>query len=229
MAYVLKAFKGLSMKLHPDRHRDKPSFIQDAFEEKFKKVVNAKIVLTDDQSRRKYDAELLRQRPRQQPGQWDQRQQNFHFEPRGGQRQQNFNFEPRGGQRQQNFHFEPRGGQRQQNFNFEPRGGQSRQRNQGRSFGDWFDRPTGGMKLIDFGKEKDNVTFFFEEEISFDADGTSSTSSGNGWTKLEGSNLPGQFLPARNTRQAVNSNSQAFSIMRLNTTPYSRSFIPAVT
>lgn len=43
------------------------------------------------------------------------------------------------------------------------------------------------------------------------------------------SDLPGQFYPVRNTRQAVNSNSQAFSITRLNTTQYSRSFIPAVT
>ncbi|XP_068228109.1 dnaJ homolog subfamily C member 3-like [Palaemon carinicauda] len=151
-ADVLKAFKGLSMKLHPDRHRDKPEFIQRAFEEKFKKVVNAKMVLTDDQSRRTYDAELLRQRPRQQPGQWDQRQQNFHFEPRGDRRQQNFHFEPRGDRRQQNFHFEPRGDRRQQNFHFEPRGdqgqyfyyyaptgGQSHQWNHGKSFGNLFD------------------------------------------------------------------------------------------
>ncbi|XP_068220012.1 dnaJ homolog subfamily C member 3-like [Palaemon carinicauda] len=151
-ADVLKAFKGLSMKLHPDRHRDKPAFIQEAFEEKFKKVVNAKMVLTDDQSRSTYDAELLRQRPRQQPGQGDQRRQNFHFEPRGDQRRQNFHFEPRGDQRRQNFHFEPRGDQRRQNFHFEPRGdqrqyyyyyaptgGQSHQWNHGRSFGNLFD------------------------------------------------------------------------------------------
>ncbi|XP_068222593.1 dnaJ homolog subfamily C member 3-like [Palaemon carinicauda] len=133
-ADVLKAFKGLSMKLHPDRHRDKPEFLQGAFE-KFKRVVNAKIVLTDDQSRRAYDAELL-QRPRQQPGQWDQRQQNFQRpgqQPgQWDQRQQNFqrpgqqpgqwyqrrqNFQRPGqqpgqwDQRRQNFHFEPRGDQ----------------------------------------------------------------------------------------------------------------------
>ncbi|XP_068232232.1 golgin subfamily A member 6-like protein 22 [Palaemon carinicauda] len=36
-AEILKSFRGLSMKLHPDRHRDKPEFLQGAFEEKFKK------------------------------------------------------------------------------------------------------------------------------------------------------------------------------------------------
>ncbi|XP_068222589.1 early endosome antigen 1-like [Palaemon carinicauda] len=150
-ADVLKAFKGLSMKLHPDRHRDKPEFLQGAFEEKFKRVVNAKIVLTDDQSRRAYDAELL-QRPRQQPGQWDQRQQNFQRPGQGqqpgqwDQRQQNFqrpgqqpgqwyqrrqNFQWPGqqpgqwDQRRQNFHFEPRGDQRQYYYYYAPTGGQS--------------------------------------------------------------------------------------------------------
>ncbi|XP_068222596.1 uncharacterized protein PF3D7_1120000-like [Palaemon carinicauda] len=148
-ADVLKAFKDLSMKLHPDRHRDKPEFLQGAFEEKFKRVVNAKIVLTDDQSRRAYDAELL-QRPRQQPGQWDQRQQNFqHPGQQPGQwdqRQQNFqcpgqqpgqwyqrrqNFQRPGqqpgqwDQRRQNFHFEPRGDQRQYYYYYAPTGGQS--------------------------------------------------------------------------------------------------------
>ncbi|XP_068236919.1 dnaJ homolog subfamily C member 3-like [Palaemon carinicauda] len=143
-ADVLKAFKGLSMKLHPDRHRDKPEFLQGAFEEKFKRVVNAKIVLTDDQSRRAYDAELL-QHPRQQPGQWYQRWQNFHFEPRGDQRRQNFHFEPRGDQRRQNFHFEPRGYQhqyyyyRQYYYYYAPTGGQSHQWNHGRSFGNLFE------------------------------------------------------------------------------------------
>ncbi|XP_068250836.1 dnaJ homolog subfamily C member 3-like [Palaemon carinicauda] len=101
-AEILKSFKGLSMKLHPDRHRDKPEFIQEAFEEKFKKVVNAKIVLVDEQNRRTYDAELQRQRPRQQPGQRDQRRQNFYYEPRGDQHQYYYYYEPTGGQ----FHFE---------------------------------------------------------------------------------------------------------------------------
>ncbi|XP_068218552.1 trichohyalin-like [Palaemon carinicauda] len=99
-AEILKSFKRLSMNLHPDRHRDKPEFIQGAFEEKFKKVVNAKIVLMDEQSRRTYDAEFQRQRPRQQPGQWDQRRQNFYHKPEGNQYQYYF-YQPTGGQSHQ--------------------------------------------------------------------------------------------------------------------------------
>ncbi|XP_068217846.1 dnaJ homolog subfamily C member 3-like [Palaemon carinicauda] len=72
-AEILKAFKGLAMKFHPDRHRDKPKFIQEPFEEKFKEMVDAKTVLTDEQIRKKYDAELQPPRSRQQPGQRDQR------------------------------------------------------------------------------------------------------------------------------------------------------------
>ncbi|XP_068223352.1 calponin homology domain-containing protein DDB_G0272472-like [Palaemon carinicauda] len=60
-AEIMKAFKELSMMCHPDRHRDKPEFIQDAFEEKYKKVVNAKLILVDKQNRRDYDEELRRQ------------------------------------------------------------------------------------------------------------------------------------------------------------------------
>ncbi|XP_068235935.1 dnaJ homolog subfamily C member 3-like [Palaemon carinicauda] len=69
---ILKAFKGLAMKFHPDRHGDKPKFIQEAFEEKFKELVDAKTVLTDEQIRKEYDAELQPPRSRQQPGQRDQ-------------------------------------------------------------------------------------------------------------------------------------------------------------
>ncbi|XP_068232282.1 flagellar attachment zone protein 1-like [Palaemon carinicauda] len=60
-AEIMKAFKELSMMCHPDRHRDKPEFIQDAFEEKYKKIVNAKLILVDKQNRRDYDEELRRQ------------------------------------------------------------------------------------------------------------------------------------------------------------------------
>ncbi|XP_068200613.1 chromosome partition protein Smc-like [Palaemon carinicauda] len=71
-AEILKAFKGLYMKFHPDRHGDKPKFIQEAFEEKFKELVDAITVLTDDQIRKVYDAEVQPPRSRQQPGQRDQ-------------------------------------------------------------------------------------------------------------------------------------------------------------
>ncbi|XP_068213218.1 dnaJ homolog subfamily C member 7-like [Palaemon carinicauda] len=74
-AEILNAFKGLALKLHPDRHGDKPEFIQEAFEEKFRKMVNAKTLLMDEQSRNEYDAEIQPPCPRQQPGQKDQRQQ----------------------------------------------------------------------------------------------------------------------------------------------------------
>ncbi|XP_068242227.1 dnaJ homolog subfamily C member 7 homolog [Palaemon carinicauda] len=69
---ISKAFKGLAMKFHPDRHRDKPKFIQEAFEKKFKELVDAKTVLTDEQIRKEYDAELQPPLSRQQPGQRDQ-------------------------------------------------------------------------------------------------------------------------------------------------------------
>ncbi|XP_068213312.1 dnaJ homolog subfamily C member 7 homolog [Palaemon carinicauda] len=81
-AEILNAFKGLAMKLHPDRHRDKPEFIQESFEEKFKKVVNAKTVLMDEQSRNEYNAEIPPPCPRKQLGQRDQRQQyRYYYNP----------------------------------------------------------------------------------------------------------------------------------------------------
>ncbi|XP_068228131.1 dnaJ homolog subfamily C member 3-like [Palaemon carinicauda] len=81
-AEILNAFKGLALKLHPDRHGDKPEFIQEAFEEKLKKVVNAKTVLMDEQNRNEYDAESQPPCPRQQPGQRDQRQQyRYYYNP----------------------------------------------------------------------------------------------------------------------------------------------------
>ncbi|XP_068206580.1 golgin subfamily A member 6-like protein 6 [Palaemon carinicauda] len=57
---ILKAHKQLAMKYHPDRHRKKPKFLQDAFEEKFKKIGNAKRVLEDERDRREYDQQLRR-------------------------------------------------------------------------------------------------------------------------------------------------------------------------
>ncbi|XP_068242403.1 myosin heavy chain, clone 203-like [Palaemon carinicauda] len=60
-AEVIKSFRDLSMAFHPDRHRDKPEFLQEAFEEKYKKVVNAKLILVDERNRRDYDEELRHQ------------------------------------------------------------------------------------------------------------------------------------------------------------------------
>ncbi|XP_068235795.1 dnaJ homolog subfamily C member 7-like [Palaemon carinicauda] len=65
-AEIMKSFKELSMMCHPDRHRDKPELIQDAFEEKYKKVVNAKLILVDKQNQRDYDEELRRQYSQQE-------------------------------------------------------------------------------------------------------------------------------------------------------------------
>ncbi|XP_068239806.1 dnaJ homolog subfamily C member 3-like [Palaemon carinicauda] len=59
---ILKAHKELAMKYHPDRHRNKPEFLQDAFEEKFKRIGNAKRVLANERYRREYDRKL-RQHP----------------------------------------------------------------------------------------------------------------------------------------------------------------------
>ncbi|XP_068235457.1 dnaJ homolog subfamily C member 3-like [Palaemon carinicauda] len=82
-AEVIKSFRDLSMAFHPDRHRDKPEFLQEAFEEKYKKVVNAKLILVDERNRRDYDEELRHQEEyehwetgggqwnRQEPGQWN--------------------------------------------------------------------------------------------------------------------------------------------------------------
>ena len=43
------------------------------------------------------------------------------------------------------------------------------------------------------------------------------------------SELPNPFRPARITRNALNANSQAFSVGRCNTSQYLRCFIPATT
>ncbi|XP_068234133.1 paramyosin-like [Palaemon carinicauda] len=89
-AEIIRSFKDLSMAFHPDRHRDKPEFLQEAFEEKYKKVVNAKLILVDEGNRRDYDEELrhekkydhwyhrYRQEPtRHQPGQWNQQRWQY--------------------------------------------------------------------------------------------------------------------------------------------------------
>ncbi|XP_068201607.1 golgin subfamily A member 6-like protein 26 [Palaemon carinicauda] len=78
-AEIIKSFRALSMMFHPDRHRDKPEFLQEAFEKKYKKVVNAKLILADESNRRDYDEELRHQKENDQwerhGGQW------YHQEP----------------------------------------------------------------------------------------------------------------------------------------------------
>ncbi|XP_068233378.1 DNA ligase 1-like [Palaemon carinicauda] len=93
-AEVIKSFRDLSMAFHPDRHRDKPEFLQEAFEEKYKKVVNAKLILVDERNRRDYDEELRHQEEyehweksggqwnRQEPGQWNHGRQYHQGRPR---------------------------------------------------------------------------------------------------------------------------------------------------
>ncbi|XP_068220002.1 dnaJ homolog subfamily C member 7 homolog [Palaemon carinicauda] len=110
-AEIIRSFRDLSMKFHPDRHRDNPEFLQEAFEEKYKKVVNAKLILVDEGNRRDYDEELRHEKeydhwersggqwyrqeqPRYQPGQWNQRQQYNQGRPRWGEHRQ-YNQGPR--------------------------------------------------------------------------------------------------------------------------------------
>ncbi|XP_068243657.1 dnaJ homolog subfamily C member 7 homolog [Palaemon carinicauda] len=98
-AEIIRSFRDLSMMFHPDRHRDKPEFLQEAFEEKYKKVVNAKLILVDERKRRDYDEELRHEKEydhwersggqwyrqeatRHQPGQWNQRRQYNQGRPR---------------------------------------------------------------------------------------------------------------------------------------------------
>ncbi|XP_068233790.1 dnaJ homolog subfamily C member 3-like [Palaemon carinicauda] len=98
-AEIIKSFRALSMMFHPDRHRDKPEFLQEAFEKKYKKVVNAKLILADESNRRDYDEELRHQKendqwerhggqwhhqepPRHQPEQWNQQRQYNRWEHR---------------------------------------------------------------------------------------------------------------------------------------------------
>ncbi|XP_068227958.1 calponin homology domain-containing protein DDB_G0272472-like [Palaemon carinicauda] len=93
-AEAIKSFRDLSMAFHPDRHRDKPEFLQEAFEEKYKKVVNAKLILVDERNRRDYDEELRHQEEyehweksggqwnRQEPGQWNHGRQYHQGHPR---------------------------------------------------------------------------------------------------------------------------------------------------
>ncbi|XP_068234065.1 uncharacterized protein [Palaemon carinicauda] len=93
-AEIIRSFRDLSMMFHQDRHRDKPEFQQEALEEKYKKVVNAKLTLVDEGKRRDYDEELrhgkeydhwekssgqwYRQGPtRHQPGQWNQQRRQY--------------------------------------------------------------------------------------------------------------------------------------------------------
>ncbi|XP_064121562.1 dnaJ homolog subfamily C member 7 homolog [Macrobrachium nipponense] len=53
---ILKAYKDLSMKYHPDRHRDKPEVLQKAFEEKFKRITTAKTDLMENQQQWQHEA-----------------------------------------------------------------------------------------------------------------------------------------------------------------------------
>ncbi|XP_068250137.1 dnaJ homolog subfamily C member 7-like [Palaemon carinicauda] len=52
---ILKGFRVLAMKCHPDRHGGEPKFILDGFEWRFKRVNYAKTVLTDEKLRKSYD------------------------------------------------------------------------------------------------------------------------------------------------------------------------------
>ncbi|XP_068246694.1 dnaJ homolog subfamily C member 7 homolog [Palaemon carinicauda] len=72
---ILKGFRVLAMKYHPDRHRGEPKFIQDGFEWRFKRVIYAKTVLTDERLRKSYDVWI-----RPKSGQKDQR----HRRPKRG-------------------------------------------------------------------------------------------------------------------------------------------------
>ncbi|XP_068241127.1 dnaJ homolog subfamily C member 7-like [Palaemon carinicauda] len=98
-AEIIKSFRALSMMFHPDRHRDKPEFLQEAFEKKYKKVVNAKLILADESNRRDYDEELRHQKendqwerhggqwyhqepPKHQSGQWNQQRPYNRWEHR---------------------------------------------------------------------------------------------------------------------------------------------------
>ncbi|XP_064078476.1 calponin homology domain-containing protein DDB_G0272472-like [Macrobrachium nipponense] len=72
---ILKAYKDLSMKYHPDRHRDKPEVLQKAFEEKFKRITNAKTILMENQQQWQHEAKFPQNGYRRNNGkQWnDQR------------------------------------------------------------------------------------------------------------------------------------------------------------
>ncbi|XP_068245482.1 dnaJ homolog subfamily C member 7 homolog [Palaemon carinicauda] len=72
---ILKGFRVLAMKYHPDRHGGEPKFIQDGFEWRFKRVNYAKTVLTDERLRKSYDVWI-----RPKSGQKDQR----HRRPKRG-------------------------------------------------------------------------------------------------------------------------------------------------
>ena len=50
-----------------------------------------------------------------------------------------------------------------------------------------------------------------------------------GYTEVYPSELPNPFQPARITRNALNANTQAFSVGRCNTSQYLRCFVPATT
>ncbi|XP_064089135.1 dnaJ homolog subfamily C member 3-like [Macrobrachium nipponense] len=69
---ILKAYKDLSMKYHPDRHRDKPEVLQKAFEEKFKRITNAKTDLMENQQQWLHEAKFPQNGYRQNNGrQWN--------------------------------------------------------------------------------------------------------------------------------------------------------------
>ncbi|XP_068201697.1 dnaJ homolog subfamily C member 7 homolog [Palaemon carinicauda] len=118
-AEIIKSFRDLSMLFHPDGHRDKPEFLQEAFE-KYKKVVNAKLILVDGGNRRDYDEELRHEKeydhwerkggqwyhqepPRHQPGQWNQHRQYNQGRPRWEEHRR-YHHGPRRDHRQGNDH-----------------------------------------------------------------------------------------------------------------------------
>ncbi|XP_068234101.1 putative autophagy-related protein 11 [Palaemon carinicauda] len=82
-AEVIKSFRDLSMAFHPDRHRDKPEFLQESFEEKY-----------DEELRHQEEYEQWEknggQWNRQEPGQWNHGRQ-YNQGPRKDQHRQGNN------------------------------------------------------------------------------------------------------------------------------------------
>jgi molecular chaperone DnaJ len=75
---IKKKFRKMALELHPDRHPDDPKA-----EEKFKEISNAYTILSDSESRRKYDASLSGGNSAGNPGNiWADIFNNFHSRPR---------------------------------------------------------------------------------------------------------------------------------------------------
>ncbi|XP_064113396.1 putative autophagy-related protein 11 [Macrobrachium nipponense] len=115
-ADILRAFRNLSMLYHPDRHRDKPEILQEAFQEKFKRITEAKTVLTDEVKRRSYDRNHRQKmnnvdpmskarQQRQRHPQFHRQQQPHQFHHQQNQHQSHRTRQPHQFQRQQHYWF----------------------------------------------------------------------------------------------------------------------------